>query len=75
MKTVINLELTDTFGGELNYSWVKRHKIEADKNLTNRAILKIAREVFELGNVKLNKQYNDVYKLSGCCIALTINEG
>lgn len=24
MQTIINWELTDTFGGEANYSWVKR---------------------------------------------------
>ena len=28
MKTVINWEMTDTFGGESNYSWVRRGTID-----------------------------------------------
>ena len=27
-KTIIHYEVTDTYGGEANYSWVKRGKIE-----------------------------------------------
>lgn len=27
-----NLEQTDTFGGEANYSWVRREQIEAESN-------------------------------------------
>lgn len=29
MKTNINYEVTDTFGGEANYSWVKRGQAES----------------------------------------------
>lgn len=29
IQTDIHYEVTDTFGGEANYSWVKRGKIEA----------------------------------------------
>ena len=28
MKTIIQYELTDTFGGEANYSWVRRGEID-----------------------------------------------
>jgi hypothetical protein len=29
MKTTFNIEITDTFGGEANYSWVTRHQVKA----------------------------------------------
>ena len=29
MKTLFFIEITDTFGGEANYSWVTRHIIKA----------------------------------------------
>jgi hypothetical protein len=29
MKTIFFVEITDTFGGEANYSWVTRHIIRA----------------------------------------------
>ena len=29
MKTLYYIEVTDTFGGEANYSWVTRHVIKA----------------------------------------------
>lgn len=29
MKTLFNIEITDTFGGEANYSWVKRYQVKA----------------------------------------------
>ena len=32
------IEITDTFGGQANYSWVEKHYIEAeDKNVVRRA--------------------------------------
>lgn len=36
-----NFEVTDTFGGEANYSWVHRHTIEAKSELG--AIQKLAK--------------------------------
>lgn len=73
---MIELTLTDLFGGELNYSWVKRHTIENGENLTNRKILAIAREVFGITG-KLHKKWDFYdslcYKLDHCHIALTID--
>jgi hypothetical protein len=43
MKTTYFAELTDTYGGEANYSWVTRFKLQAR---TDRgAIQKLAREI------------------------------
>lgn len=36
------VEITDTFGGEANYSWVTRHKVSAKSTLG--AIQKISRD-------------------------------
>ena len=42
MNTEFYIEITDTFGGEANYSWVTRHKVRAT---TERgAMRKIGRE-------------------------------
>ena len=32
MKNLYFIEVTDTFGGEANYSWVTRHVIKAKKS-------------------------------------------
>lgn len=37
-----NIEITDTYGGEANYSWVKRYAIEA--NSERGAVQKLARQ-------------------------------
>ena len=42
MTTVWGIEMTDTFGGEVNYSWVHRYNVQAT---TQRgAISKLSRE-------------------------------
>ena len=33
MKHIYRVEVTDTFGGESNYSWVRRHTITAKSDL------------------------------------------
>lgn len=42
MKSIFYAELTDTFGGEANYSWVSRFKVHASSPLG--AIRKLSRE-------------------------------
>jgi hypothetical protein len=36
----IQIELTDTFGGESNYSWVKRYRLEHKPGETDRALMR-----------------------------------
>jgi hypothetical protein len=36
----IDVEYTDTFGGEPNYCWVKRQTLTLPKGLSNRAIVR-----------------------------------
>lgn len=37
---IIRAEMTDTFGGEANYSWVKRVEFDAPEGLSTRAIVR-----------------------------------
>lgn len=52
MKTIYYAELTDTFAGEANYSWVSRFKIHASSPLG--AIRKLSRET----GLSFRKQYD-----------------
>jgi hypothetical protein len=42
MKQFFHVELTDTFAGEANYSWVTRHKVKA--STIQGAITKVAKD-------------------------------
>ena len=42
MATTVKIELTDTFGGEANYSWVRREDVEVRKD-TRLAIVRAAK--------------------------------
>lgn len=38
-----DIELTDTFGGEANYSWAKRQTIEVPAAISDRALIRRAK--------------------------------
>jgi hypothetical protein len=42
MKQFFHVEITDTFAGEANYSWVTRHKVKA--STIQGAITKVAKD-------------------------------
>jgi hypothetical protein len=44
MKLIAQFEHTDTFGGEANYSWVRRHTHEFDENTDTKEIVRAARK-------------------------------
>lgn len=60
---IFYFEMTDTFGGELNYCWVKRFKINA-KSLHG-ALIKVSKETGY--NFKNNGLY---YKAKNNCVGL-----
>ena len=39
------IEVTDTFGGEANYAWVRRAAVELPARVTNRALIKATRQL------------------------------
>ena len=52
----IQIEHTDTFGGEANYCWVNRETIELDNNATDRQIVIAAKKVLGMTGVKCRKE-------------------
>ena len=66
------VELTDTFGGEANYSWVKRYKVTASS--FNGAIRKVAKDTY----YRFRKEYDTgdmvKYKAIGACVCAFVEE-
>lgn len=57
-KNVYFVEITDTFGGEANYSWATRHKIHA--NTMRGAVNKLAK--YSGMQWKVNSNYDDMMR-------------
>ena len=69
-QETFNIEVTDTFGGEANYSWVRRYTVKA-KSMRGAAIY--------LGRLEGGKWRKDMdcgdmrrYKMIGACICAFI---
>jgi hypothetical protein len=45
-------ELTDTFGGEVNYSWVQRERIELPAGSSDLSIVRAAKRALGLSGVR-----------------------
>jgi len=75
---IMNIEMTDTFGGEANYTWVTRKKIEdLPENYTRRQFLRAVRKVLELrSGVKLRLTMDCGgmlrYDIVGACVCIFI---
>lgn len=60
----VNFEMTDTFGGESNYSWVRREAFEAPENLSNRAIVRRAKYWAGISGVRSRvENYGDMISI------------
>lgn len=51
-------ELTDTYGGEANYSWVNRATIEVPDNATDLLMVRRAKEALNVAGVRC-RRYDD----------------
>jgi hypothetical protein len=59
----MNLEYTDTFGGQANYSWVRRAHIAGD-GLSQLALIRRAKRWAGLSGVRCEVScYGDVYEI------------
>ena len=58
MKDIFFVEVTDTFGGEANYCWVKRFKVHA--NTERGAMRKVAKQMGYGGGVKKDWDTGDL---------------
>lgn len=60
----VNIEVTDTFGHEANYSWVKRHVIDVIDCLSKYAIVRrVKREIGWSGHRCITIDNSDIIEL------------
>lgn len=73
MKTW-DVEYTDTFGGEANYSWVRRASIDVPDGATDRLIMKRARDALGIYPAGRWTNYGDQFEFhpSNCCTVLFV---
>ena len=73
-----NLELTDTFGGEANYSWVRRATLTESADISDRALVRRAKAALGLTGVPCRKEnWGDVialYPRGSCTVAFIAPE-
>lgn len=76
----IECEMTDTFGGQANYSWVQRESVELPEGATDRQIVMAGKRALGLTGVPCRRDYwnGDTFELRphGMCVVafLTIAE-
>ena len=52
MQSNIQIEYTDTFCGEANYSWVKRFELTVPEELSDKMLMRIAKGLCGLTGVR-----------------------
>jgi len=61
---MIKFEHTDLFGGECNYSWVRRIEIEDNPKLSNLALVRKAKAWAGLTGLRCNvEKYGDMIRI------------
>lgn len=71
-----NVEYTDTFGGEANYSWVKRHSFEAPDNASRKLLVRRAKSLLGLNGVRCRvEEWGEQIAIypRGACVVAFIN--
>lgn len=71
----IRFEYTDTFGGEANYSWVKRLDVDLPADISDIALMRKAKAWAGLSGVRgKSASYGDCmeFRPFGCCTVLFI---
>jgi hypothetical protein len=69
----IDIELTDTFGGEANYSWVRRYELDTPENISQRALVRRIKRVAGITGVRCSSSnHGDTLELRpvGACVVL-----
>jgi hypothetical protein len=73
-----NVEVTDTFDGEANYSWVRRYSFEAPANATDALLIRRAHKLSGYSGARYRKaSFDDEIRLDYCgaCIVCFIMAG
>jgi len=71
-----NVEYTDTFGQDANYSWVRRATIEAPDNATKGLLMRRAKKALGLSGIRGRvTDFGDMidFRPYGSCTVLFIN--
>ena len=70
------LEFTDTFGGDANYSWVQRHTLHAGESISDRALVAMAKKEIGLTGVKCRRELWGetiaLYPIGSCTVLFII---
>lgn len=73
------IEITDTFGGEANYSWVRRHSIEMPGKTTDLALVRRAKRKAEWNGIRCKvSRYGDTIEIRPvgmCCVLFIVPSG
>lgn len=72
MKTQYFVEMTDTYGGEANYSWVNRFLVTSSS--FRGAISKVTRETGYRSRIDWNSGDTARYNVPGCCICYFVSD-
>jgi hypothetical protein len=56
MKTRIQYEMTDTFGGEANYSWARRGEVEIPESASDLMLVRRVKKALGLEGVKCKRE-------------------
>ena len=70
-----DIEVTDTFAGEANYSWVKRFEMEAKPGESNLAVVRRAKAIAGMNGERCKTDnYGDSFRLDvvGSCVVMFI---
>lgn len=66
----LNIEVTDTFGMEANYSWVKRHTLDVPDNASSGVIMRRVKKLIGWSGVRcVVADYGDMIEIrpQGVC--------
>ena len=68
-------EITDTFGGEANYSWVHRETFEAPKDASTSLLVRRAKRALGYGGRGDTEDFGETiqHKFRGVCWVMFIN--
>jgi len=70
-KMIVNIEVTDTFGGEANYSWVRQYSVMVPDALSKPALMRrVKRIIGWSGRPCKVEDYGDSIRIEprGACI-------
>lgn len=72
----LDVEYTDTFGGQANYCWVKRAELELPEGLSNREVMKRCKAAMGLTGMRGRSYSNGdswEFRPYRCCTVMFAN--